>query len=119
MIDSQRNQVIFDRMLASASSANVRYGVMVVSGNVEVTVTIADKKNSPTPLDLNNIKQLVSNYITTTNETDFDRVINNIYYIVGLIYPERDIEVLIYDTVECLTVMKTFNPSINSSTKGK
>jgi len=119
MIDSQRNQVLFDRMLASASSAKIRYGVTVMCGNIEVTVTVADKKNSPTPLDLNNIKQPVSEYLTTTDETDSDKVINNIYYIVGLLYPERDIEVMIYDPVECLTVMKIFNTSINPSTKGK
>jgi hypothetical protein len=108
MIDIQRNQALCDGMLASASNAVVRYGATVLSGNVEVTVTIADKKNSPTPLDLNNIKQLVSNYITTTNETDFDKVINNIYFIVASLYTERDIEVMIYDTVECLTVMKIY-----------
>jgi hypothetical protein len=119
MIDSQRNQALFDRMLASASSAKVRYGATVMCGNIEVTVTVADKKISPTPLDLNNIRQLVSHYLTTTDETDFDKVINNIYYIVVLIYPESDIEVMIYDTVECLTVMKIFNTSINPSTKGK
>ena len=118
-IDSQRNQVLFDGMLSTASNAVVRYGVTVSCGNIEVTVTVADKKNSPTPLDLNNIKQLVSNYLATTNESDFDRVINNIFYTVGLLYTERDIEVMIYDTVECLTVMKTFNTLINPSAKGK
>lgn len=113
MIDVQRNQALFDLMLAATSKATIRYGVTVFSGDVEVTVTIADKKNSQTPLDLNNVKQLVSEYLATTDETDFDRVVNNIFYTVGLIYPERDIEVMIYDTVECLTVMKTFNTSTN------
>ena len=119
MIDSQRNQALFDRMIATTSSATIRYGVTVLCDNIEVTVTVADKKNSQTPLDLNNIKQPVSEYIATTDEADFDRVINNIYYIVGLVYPERDIEVMIYDTVECLTVMKIFNTSTTPLFKGK
>jgi hypothetical protein len=118
-INSQRNQALFESLMVTSSEAQTRYGVTVINDNIEVTVTIADKKNSPTPLDLNNIKQLISDYITTTDETDFDRVINNIYYTVGLIYSGRDIEVMIYDTVECLAVMKTFNTSINPSTKGK
>ena len=118
-INSQRNQALFESLMVTSSEAQTRYGVTVINDNIEVTVTIADKKNSPTPLDLNNIKQLVSNYLATTNESDFDRVINNIFYTVGLLYTERDIEVMIYDTVECLAVMKTFNTLINPSAKGK
>jgi hypothetical protein len=113
MIYTQRDQALFDSMVSATGRAKVRYGVTVTYLNIEVTVTITDEKNSPIPLDLNNIKQLISDYLYGTDETDFDRLINNIYYIVGLVYTERDIEVIIYDTVDCLTVMKIFKTSIN------
>lgn len=109
MIEYQRTQALIESVKATISNAKTRFGVTVTNDNIEVTVTVEDKKNLETPLDLNNIKQLVSEYITTTDSTDFDSVINSIYLIVVQHYPKRDVEVMIYDNVECLTVMKTFN----------
>lgn len=112
-MDQQRNQAVFEKLILKASSAKTMFAVTVINENIEVTVTIEDKKNLPTQLDLNMIKELVREYIITTDNPDFDSVINNIYYIVALRYPGRDIEVMIYDNVEFLTVMKIFNHSIN------
>ena len=107
-MDDQRKQVVFERLLSTAATATTRFAVTVAFDGIEVTVTIEEKKNAMLPLDLNNIRQLVSDYISTTDSTDFDDVVNNIYYIVASHYSGRDIEVMIYDTVECLTIMKIY-----------
>jgi hypothetical protein len=107
-MDLQRQQVMFERLISTAATAQKRFAVTVIYDNIEVTVTVEEKKNLHTPLDLNNIRQLVSDYIRTTDSTDFDSVIDNIYYIVASLYSERDIEVMIYDTIECLAIMKIF-----------
>lgn len=109
MSDLQRNQVMFERLLVNANKAQTKFSVTVVIDTIEVTVTIEEKKNLANPLELNIIKQLISEYMSTTDSSDFDSVINNIYFIIALRYPGRDIEIMIYDTVECLTVMKIFN----------
>ena len=109
MFEYQRSQALMDEARATISNAKTRFAVTVTHDNIEVTVTVENKKNSETPLDLNNIKQIVSEYITATDDTDFDSVINSIYLKVVQHYPKRDIEVLIYDNVECLSVMKIFN----------
>lgn len=108
MMDLQRHQAVFERLVSTAAVAKKRFAVTVAYDNIEVTVTVEEKKNPHTPLDLNNIRQLVSDYIRTTDSTDFDSVIDNIYYIVASHYTERDIEIMIYDTVECLTIMKIY-----------
>ena len=109
MLEYQRAQALIESVRTTLSNAKTRFVVTVINDNIKVTVTIEDKKNLETPLDLNSIKQLVSEYITTTDSTDFDSVINSIYLKVVQHYSERDIEVMIYDNVECLAVMKTFN----------
>lgn len=108
MMDLQRHQAVFEQLVSTAATSKKRFAVTVTHDNIEVTVTVEEKKNSHTPLDLNNIKRLVSEYITTTDSTDFDSVIDNIYYIVASHYSGRDIEVMIYDTVEYLTIMKIY-----------
>ena len=108
-IDNQRQLAIINSLSATMSRAKVKFAVTVTKENIEVTVTVEDKKSHDQHLDLNNIKQLVTSYLATTDETNFDSMINYIYSLVYLCYPERDIEVMIYDTVECLTVMKIFN----------
>lgn len=119
MLQQQRNLALIDSMKSAIINAYTAFGVTVTKDNIEVTVTIEDKYNLETPLDLNNIKQLVSDYISTTDSTDFDSVINSIYYIVAQRYPERGIEVMIYDNVECLTVMKIFKTLSTPLFKGK
>lgn len=109
MFEYQRTQAWIESVKTTVINAKTRFAVTVTHDNIEVTVTVEDKKNLETSLDLNNIKQLVSEYITTTDNTDFDSVINTIYLTVAQHYPERDIEVLIYDNVECLSIMKIFN----------
>lgn len=108
MMDLQRHQAVFEQLVSTAATSKKRFAVTVTYDNIEVTVTVEEKKNPHTPLDLNNIKRLVSEYVTTTDSTDFDNVIDNIYYIVASHYSGRDIEVMIYDTVECLTIMKIY-----------
>lgn len=107
-MDDQRKQAVFESLMSAATKATTHFAVTVTIDDIEVTVTVEEKKNAMLPLDLNNIRQLVSDYIKTTDSTDFDNVINNIYYIVASHYSGRDIEVMIYDTVECLTIMKIF-----------
>jgi hypothetical protein len=109
MFEYQRTQAWIESVKTTVTNAKTRFAVTVTHDNIEVTVTVEDKKNLETSLDLNNIKQLVSDYITTTDNTDFDSVINTIYLMVAQHYPKRDIEVLIYDNVECLSIMKIFN----------
>jgi hypothetical protein len=109
MFEYQRTQAWIESVKTTVTNAKTRFAVTVTHDNIEVTVTVEDKKNLETSLDLNNIKQLVSDYITTTDNADFDSVINTIYLTVAQHYPKRDIEVLIYDNVECLSIMKIFN----------
>lgn len=109
MLDVQRQLAMFEHRLIVKGTAKTMFGVGVINGQIEVTLTIEDKKNQEPPLDLNNIKHLVSEYITTTDTTDFGDVIGDIFDTVSIHYPGRDIEVMIYDTVERLTVMKIFH----------
>lgn len=106
-IEEQRQKALIDRVIRDTINARLMYAVTVTYENIEVTVTV-DQKTNQTPLDLEWIKEIVSQYISTTDSTDFDSVINHIYYIVATRYPERDVEVMIYDNVECLSIMKIF-----------
>lgn len=104
---------MIETLKSAIVNADTRFAVTVTCDNIEVTVTLSNKKNLEPSLDLNNIKQLISEYINTTDNSNFDTVINSIYIRIAQLYQGRDIEIMIYDTVECLTVMKIFKTSIN------
>lgn len=105
---SNRQQILVEQHFVTKFNSVTYFGVTVFHDNIELTVTIEDDKNKETTLDLVMVKQLIGDYLKNTDKTNFDDVIYDVYDRIGSHYWGRDIEIIIYDTVECLTIMKTF-----------
>lgn len=107
-MDIQRQQAISERIISTVYKAETFFATTIIHNTLEVTVTIEEKKEREQGVDIENVKSIVSNYLKNTNITDAESVINNIYYIIALQYSEHDIEVMVYDTIDCIAVMKIF-----------
>lgn len=106
-MELQRQLALVHSRQVSKNSAAIRYATTVVQEHFRITVTLTQFINS-TPLDLQIVKQLTSEYLKNTDQTDSLKAADDIYDRIAAVFPERDIEVLIYDTVDCLAVMKIY-----------
>lgn len=109
MID-QREQALFEQRSRIKAAAKSNYTISIRYGHTIISVVI-ERKRFETAIDLTEVKSLIYKFLDggISEGTDFEEAINNLYDVIAVDYPERDIKISILDIPGNIVVERIFN----------